>query len=241
MPFKKRNDELKYNERVLNENQYEYSQAFLTRTRRMLFLRGPVLGSPARNDSSGPTWIGDDIMALALDEPTQPIYVIVDSGGGDIAAGLMLYDIIKMSPAPVTTVVMNAASMGTIIGAAGSRRLCLPHSRFMIHLPSAAFQGTEREIDIRSKLLTDLKNDLISCYIESGVTAGIANGKATEGAIRKKIIKDIEVEKWLNPGEAIAYGLIDAVISNEELFGIFACTHPRVFGQPCGECADGPA
>ena len=218
MAFKSPNQE-EFDGAPLREDQYEYSQAYLTRTRRMLFMRGPVVGAPQRNDSSGPTWIGDDIIALAALN-SAPITLLIDSGGGDIGAGLMLYDIIKLSPAPVTTVVLNAASMGTIIGVAGIPRLCLPHSRFMIHLPSAAFQGNEREIDVRSRLLTDLKNDLINCYIDNGATAGLAESRRVNGAIRKKIFKDLEVEKWLNPEEAIKYGLVDRVISSAELFDV---------------------
>ncbi len=201
-----------------NENQFEYSQSYLTRTRRMLFLRGPVLGSPTRNDSSGPTWIGDDLLALAH-ESLEPIYMFVDSGGGDIAAGLVLYDTIRMCPAPVVTITTNAASMGTIIGVAGKRRLCLPHSRFMMHLPSAAFSGTETEIDIRSKLLTELKNDLVSCYVACGVTAKLKNGASTK-EITKQILKDIAIEKWMGPAEAIEYGLVDAIITPAEFFGV---------------------
>lgn len=220
MAFKQLNPAIGDNP-AAREDQHEYSQQYLTRNRRILFLRGPIIGAPTRNDSSGPTWIGDDIMALTLEDQTKPITLVVESGGGDITAGLILYDIIRMCAAPITTVVTNAASMGTIIGAAGATRLCLPHSKFMIHLPSAAFTGTEREIDTRSKMLTNLKNDLISCYIECGVTAGLPASKRNEGAIRKQILKDIDsIEKWMSAEDAIKYGLIDRVATTTELFGV---------------------
>lgn len=221
MPFKKLNDQGQLSIMYPREDQFEYSQAYLTRNRRMLFLRGPILDAPTRNDSSGPTWIGDDLLALTLDDPSKPIYIFVSSGGGDIASGLMLFDKIRLCPANVITITENAASMGTIIASAGDKRLCMPHSRFMLHLPSAAFQGSEAEIDIQSKLLTNLKNDLIDCYIDRGVTAGLKGGKENDrNEIRKKILKDIAVMKWMNAEDAIAYGLVDEIITTTELFGV---------------------
>lgn len=204
-------------ETTLHDDQIEYSQAFLTRNRRMLFLRGVIAPTPVRNDSNGSVWVGDDIMAFNHEDSTKPIYLYVDSPGGDVTTGFALYDIMKYSKAPIYTIGVAAASMATIIMQAGTERLCFPHSRFMLHLPSGSFSGDDDEIRIRSELLTSLKDELISIYIENGVTAGLI-GK-THKEIRKRILNDINKEKWLTAEQALTYGLVDRIATQEEVMG----------------------
>ena len=127
-------------EHVAEEN-FEYAQSFLARKRRMLFLRGVIKGihgdpvSPGRSDQFSPMAIGDDILAMNVDDPKKPIHLVIDSPGGEIGTGLALYDILKMSAAPIVTIGASCASMATFILAAGNTRLALPHARFMLHLP----------------------------------------------------------------------------------------------------------
>lgn len=202
---------------ALHDDQFEYSQPYLSRERRMLFLRGVIAASPVRNDSNGPSWIGDDIMALNHEDQTKPIYVMIDSPGGDVTTGLTLYDIMKYSRAPIYTICAAGASMATIVMQAATERLCLPHSRFMLHLPSGGFSGDADEIKTRSELLTSLKDELIDIYIDHGVTAGLVGKTSKE--IRKKILIDINKEKWLTTEQALTYGLVDRIATQDEMMG----------------------
>ena len=201
---------------ALHDTQFEYAHAYLGRTRRMLFLRGPVVGAPYRNDLFGPTQIGDDILAMSTAEPLVPIYLFIDSAGGDVSTGLVLYDIIKTSRAQVITVGMNAASMATVLLAAGSKRLIFSHARLMLHLPQGQFQGDVEDVKIRTKLFSSMTEELVSCYIDSGATAGLVNKSDKE--IRKQILKDINREFWLTAPEAIAYGLVDQIVTTTDLY-----------------------
>lgn len=208
----------------LKSDQYEYSTDTLTRRGRMLFLRGVIMGYPpspsheGRADPYSSTTIADDIMSLSIKDPTSPIYLFVDSVGGEVTNGFMLYDVIRMSEAPVYTVGVNAASMATTILVSGVKRFVTPHSKVMIHLPSTIFQGDSDEMEIRNKEIIKVKNDLVSIYIEHGAHAGLGK-TSSEKQIRKKIMKDINKEKWFSAKEAIEYGLADEIITREQLYG----------------------
>ncbi len=215
-------------EEHLLDGQFEFSQAFLTRTSRMLFLRGPIFsanpGHPmSRLDSFGPTSICDDIVAMNKVDNSAPICLWIDSPGGDVGAGMVLYDIIRMSKAPVVTVAQNCASMATVLMAAGSTRLMLPHSRAMLHLPRGSFDGDPEDVAVRSKELMLVKDILVDCYVECGVTAGLKPTKTgrqpTKLRVGKQIIKDINrSEFWMSAKECAEYGLIDRVATASDIF-----------------------
>ena len=200
---------------------YEYSFNYLTRKRRILFLRGVISSYPGgysgRNDPHSPTVLSDDIIALNLEDPEKPIYIIIDSPGGEVSTGMTLYDTMKLSKAPIYTLGQNCASMATIILAAGDTKLIFPHGKLMLHLPSTNIQGDTKEVEIKTKEILKVKDDLVQCYIDNGVTAGL--DEATPNKIHKQILKDIDREFWLNAEEAISYGLADRIITKEDLFG----------------------
>ncbi|KKL24767.1 hypothetical protein LCGC14_2412060, partial [marine sediment metagenome] len=158
----------------LHDDQFEFSQAFLARERRMLFLRGPIFGAnfgpTSRVDSFSPSIVGDDILAMNVDDPKAPIYLYIDSPGGDVGAGMVLYDIIRMSRAPIVTVAPNCASMATVLMAAGAERVMYPHSRVMLHLPKGAFEGDAETFEIRSKELQRVKEDPDCAAADIGLT-----------------------------------------------------------------------
>jgi ATP-dependent Clp protease protease subunit len=108
--------------------------------------------------------------------------------------------------------------MATIILAGGHKRLLFPHARLMLHLPSTSASGDSKELEIRSKELNRVKEDLVDCYLSNGVTAGLELG-TDKTKIKKKLLKDIDREFWINSNEAINYGLADSVITQDELFG----------------------
>jgi ATP-dependent Clp protease protease subunit len=199
-------------------DQYEYATSFLTREKRFLFLRGPIVPATIRSDSFSPTSVSDDIMALNVENDKDPITVFIDSPGGDVSTGFVLYDIIQMSKAPIITVAMNAISMGTVILTAGVERLAFKHSRIMLHLPSGDIEGDVQQIKIRSELFQELKHEIIDCYVARGVTAGLVD--KTEKEIKKQILKDIDREKWFTADTALKYGLIDRIVTREDIFGV---------------------
>ncbi len=215
-------------EEHLTDNQFEFAQAFLARQRRMLFLRGPIFGANpghpmSRLDTFGPTSVGDDIVAMNVEDQKSPIYLWIDSPGGDVGAGMVLYDIIRMSKAPIVTVAQNCASMATVLMAAGSERLMMPHSRAMLHLPRGEMVGDVDDMAVRSAELLRVKDVLVNCYAECGVTAGLKPSKTgrppTRLRVRKQIIKDINrSEFWMSADECVEYGLVDRLATTADIF-----------------------
>ncbi len=206
----------------LADGQFELATNYLTRKRRMLFLRGPLFGmlTPPmpRPDAYGPTVVGDDILALNIEDPKKPIYLWIDSGGGEVNSGLILYDIIRASKAPIITVAQSCMSLATVLMAAGSERVMFPHSRAMLHLPRSEFAGDSDAMEIRSKELSRVRDDLITCYIECGVTAGL--DKPTKGKVRKQIVADINrAEYWMGAKDCIKYGLVDRIATISDMLG----------------------
>ena len=206
----------------LRGDQYEFSSDYLTRTRRFLFFRGLIMaydgGFEGRHDPFSTTVVADDIMALAMEDPEKPITLFVDGPGGEVANGFTLYDTIRMSPATIITIGLNCASMASIILVAGHKRFMYPHGKVMLHLPSTIFQGDSDEMDIRNKEIARVKDELVGIYIEHGATAGLEED-ANEKKIRNKITKDINKEKWFDAEEALEYGLIDGIITKEDIYG----------------------
>lgn len=206
----------------LQDAQFEHATTFLTRKRRMLFLRGPVFSvlslQMPRPDSFGPTAVGDDIIALNVEDPKAPIYLWLDSQGGEVNAGLILYDIIRASKAPIVTIAQSCMSLATVLMAAGSDRVMFPHSRAMLHLPKGAFEGDSDAMEIRSKELSRVRDDLLECYIECKVTAGLE--KPTKTKVRKQIIADINrAEYWMSAQECVRYGLVDRIATIDDMLG----------------------
>lgn len=199
-------------------DQYEYATSYLTREKRFLFLRGVIAPATIRSDSFSPTSVADDILAMNVENSEAPITLFIDSPGGDVSTGFALYDVVKMSKAPIKTIALNAISMGTVILTAGVERLALPHARIMLHLPSGEIEGDVQQIKIRSELFQDLKEEIIDCYVERGVTAGLV-GK-TDKEIKKQLLKDVDREKWFTAEAALKYGLIDRVATVEDILGL---------------------
>lgn len=209
----------------LTNDNWEFATSYLSRTRRLLFLRGPMHGSPDRVDVYSPAAVGDDILAYNVydDEAGvhKPITLVIDSGGGEISAGFQLFDYMKFSRSPITTIAMSCASMATIILMAGKERLALPHARIMLHLPTI---GSRQLLDpkqsrIQAELITKTNDELIDVYLDRGVTAGFKSG-ASRTRIKNKLLEDIDRDYWLNAEEAIAYGLVDRIATPDDLLGL---------------------
>jgi ATP-dependent Clp protease, protease subunit len=155
------------------------------------------------------TDLANNIIAqlLLLDERdnTRDICLYINSPGGDITAGLAIYDTINYIKSDVRTVVIGmACSMAAILASSGKKgkRNALPNSYIMIHQPrqegSRRMTVTEQEIDL--KVIQDMKKRLTNILASN------------TGKNYKQIFKDCELDKWFNPIEAKEYGLIDEII-----------------------------
>lgn len=168
---------------------------------RLLMDRIVFLGAPINDDVAN--IVIAQLLFLDADNPERDIYLYINSPGGVISSGMAIYDTMQFLRAPVNTICMGmAASMGSFLLAAGSRgkRRALPHSRIMIHQPSAGYQGTAADIEIQAKEVIYLRDQLNHLYAEH------------TGQTLTQIEKDIDRDRFMSADEAKEYGLIDDVI-----------------------------
>lgn len=144
---------------------------------------------------------------LEIEKPGQPILLIINSPGGSVDAGFAIWDQIKMISSPVTTIVTGmAASMASILmlAAVPGKRFATPTSRIMIHQPaiSGVIQGQATDLEIQAKEMLKTKNMIIEFYM-----------KAT-GKPYASIEKSLDRDTWMSAQEAIAFGLVDRIVSS---------------------------
>ena len=144
------------------------------------------------------------LLYLESENPDKDINIYINSPGGSVTAGLSIYDTMQFINCDVSTIcVGQAASMGALLlsGGANGKRFALPHSRIMVHQPSAGFQGQATDIDIHAKEVLELKHRL------NKIMATHTGQKIV------KIEKDLERDNFMSSNEAKSYGLIDTVLS----------------------------
>ena len=172
---------------------------------RLLMDRIVFLGSPINDDVSN--IVIAQLLFLDADNPERDIYMYINSPGGVISSGMAIYDTMQFMRAPVNTICMGmAASMGSFLLAAGSpgKRKALPHSRIMMHQPSAGYQGSAADIEIQAKEVLYLRDQLNRLYAEH-----------TKQPL-DTIEKDIDRDRFMSAEEAKEYGLIDDIIASVE-------------------------
>lgn len=143
------------------------------------------------------------LLFLQTDNPDRDIHLYINSPGGDIAAGLAIYDTIQyILPDVATYCVGQTASMAAVLLASGTKgkRFALPNSRVLIHQPLAGIQGQASDIEIHTREILKTKDNL--CKI-------LANHTNVD---IKKIYKDTDRDYYMTAIEAKEYGLIDEVI-----------------------------
>lgn len=134
----------------------------------------------------------------------KPIYVYIDSPGGDVDAGFAIFDTIRFINAPVYTIGMGlVASAGALIllAAPKERRLGFPNSHYLIHQPSSGMKGVATDIEIHAAEIAKTKEKINKIIAEETGTA------------LDKVSKDTDRDYWLNAEESVSYGLISRVIS----------------------------
>ena len=168
---------------------------------RLLKDRVILLGSTVDSDIANV--IIAQLLFLESEDPEKDVMLYINSPGGDVSAGLAIYDTMQSLHCGVATYCMGqAASMGSFLLAAGAKgkRRALPHARIMIHQPLAGFQGQATDIEIHAREILTTRETLNQLYAHH-------TGQSVE-----KIRHDTERDHFMSPAEAVTYGLIDEVL-----------------------------
>jgi ATP-dependent Clp protease protease subunit len=141
---------------------------------------------------------------LDAKDPGKEITFYINSPGGVVTSGMVIYDTMQMIQSPVSTVCMGmAASMGSILLSGGKkgRRFIFPHGEVMIHQPSGGGQGTSADLEIMAIQIKKIK--------ELGARIIADNC----GQPFEKVMKDFDRDYWMDGEESVKYGIVDAVIN----------------------------
>lgn len=144
-----------------------------------------------------------NLFVLESSSKTEPIYVYIDSPGGDVDAGFAVFDAMRFIEPCVFNVGMGliaSAAALILLSVPKARRLSLPNSRYLIHQPSSGMKGVATDIEIHAREME--KTKLIINEIIAGET----------GQNLEKVKEDTERDYWLNAKEAVEYGLVSRII-----------------------------
>lgn len=158
------------------------------------------------NDAVANTVIAQ-LLFLRAEDPKKDVNIYINSPGGVISSGLAIFDTMKLMGFDINTYCLGmAASMGALLLAAGTKgkRFALPNSRMMIHQPAGGVYGTSSDIELQAKEILELKK--ICAIILSEAT-----GQSIE-----KVLEDSERDYYMNPTEALKYGLIDKIATQTQ-------------------------
>ncbi len=147
------------------------------------------------------------LLFLESEDPESDIHIYINSPGGSVSAGLGIYDMMQYIKPDVSTYCTGlAASMGALLLTAGSKgkRYALPHSQIMIHQPLGGAQGQATDIAIQAKQILLFKEKLNHILVKHS------------GQPYDKIEKDTDRDRYMSAEEAMAYGLVDHVVSQRK-------------------------
>jgi len=148
------------------------------------------------------------LLYLDRDDPEKEIQIYVNSPGGEIYAGLAIYDTIRQIRAPVsTTAVGMTASFGTVILAAGRKglRYALPNATIHMHQPLGGGSGQASDIAIQAREIQRLKDKLLDVFVEA------------TGQDRAILERDTDRDIYFTPERAVEYGLIDKILTKNRI------------------------
>ncbi len=167
---------------------------------RIIFLVGPVEDYMAN-------LVVAQLLFLESENPDKDIYLYINSPGGSVSAGLSIYDTMQFIKPDVSTLCIGmAASMGAVLlaGGAKEKRFVLPHSRVMIHQPLGGYQGQATDIEIHAREILKVREELNRILAHH-------SGQSIE-----TIQRDTDRDNYMNPQEAVAYGLVDKLLENRQ-------------------------
>jgi ATP-dependent Clp protease protease subunit len=163
---------------------------------RIIFITGAI-------DDNVAASVNMQLLFLEADNPKKEISMYINSPGGVVTSGLSIYDTMQfIRPAVSTTVMGQAASMGSLLLAAGAKdmRFALPNARVMVHQPSGGYQGQVTDILIHAKEVESLKRRLNEIYVHH------------TGKSYKDIEDALERDNFMTAETAKAFGIVDKVL-----------------------------
>ena len=167
--------------------------------RREVYLWGVVDDKSAKE-------VVSKFLLLDADKPGEEIKFYINSPGGVVTSGMVMYDTMRMMKSPVSTICMGlAASMGSILlsGGVKGKRFIYPHGEVMIHQPSLGgyIRGVSADLEIQAVQTKKVK--------EIGAKILAQNcGKTME-----QVMKDFDRDYWMDAGESVNYGIVDSVLN----------------------------
>jgi ATP-dependent Clp protease protease subunit len=166
--------------------------------KRSIYLWGVVDDRSAKD-------IVSKLLLLDADKPGEEIKFYINSPGGVVTSGMVMYDTMKMISSPVSTICMGlAASMGSILlsGGVKGRRFIYPHGEVMIHQPSLGgyFQGVSADLEIQARQTKKVK-DIGARILAENCGKTVA-----------QIMKDFDRDYWMDAEESLVYGIADAIV-----------------------------
>jgi ATP-dependent Clp protease protease subunit len=166
---------------------------------RIIMLNGPVEDQLANV-------VVAQLLFLESENPDKDISLFINSPGGVVTAGLSIYDTMQFIKPDVSTYVMGqACSMGSLLATAGAKgkRFMLPNARHMIHQPSGGARGQATDMQIQVEEIIKMKKTLTEIYVKHN----------SRGKTFAQMTADMERDKFMSADEALAYGLIDKIIT----------------------------
>ncbi|HBI80542.1 MAG TPA: ATP-dependent Clp endopeptidase proteolytic subunit ClpP [Bacteroidales bacterium] len=172
---------------------------------RLMMDRIIFLGVPINDDVAN--IIQAQLLFLESTDPSKDIQIYINSPGGGVYAGLGIYDTMQYISSDVATICTGiAASMAAVLLTAGEKgkRTALPHSRVMIHQPMGGAEGQASDIEIVTRELLKLRDELFE------IIATHSNNPI------ERIRKDSDRDYWMTAQEALEYGMIDEVLQRNK-------------------------
>lgn len=166
---------------------------------RIIFVTGQVHDEMAMS-------VVAQLLFLEAENPKKEINMYINSPGGVVTAGLAIYDTMQYIRPAVSTLVMGqAASMGSVLSAAGEKgmRFSLPNARIMVHQPSGGYQGQASDIEIHAREVQFLKQRLYNIYVEHC------------GQDFDAVEKALDRDNFMTPEQAKEWGHIDEVVAKK--------------------------
>lgn len=169
---------------------------------RLLKDRIIMLGGPITDDVANS--VIAQLFFLEMENPSQEVHIYINSPGGSIMAGLAIYDIMQFIKCNVHTYCIGmAASMGSLLLTAGTKRFILPHARVMMHQPLIAgggLSGPVSDIEIHTQEIAFLKKKLTNIYVRH-------TGRKFE-----ELTKIMDRDRYMGAQEACDFGLVDEIV-----------------------------
>jgi len=148
------------------------------------------------------------LLFLESEDPDKDIQFYINSPGGSVTAGMSIYDTMQFIKCDVSTIVLGqAASMGSLLAAAGSarKRYILPNARHMIHQPLGGASGQATDVEIQARELLRWKEVLINIYVQH------------TGRDYETLRHDMERDNFMTADQALQYGLVDKIVTQRDL------------------------